>query len=320
MLERAHSDSDRIRRLTVIIHRVVLLCVCHSKHVCVQRKLEIFIQQVMSTVAEANVATSVAGPPLFSGNNFSEWKYSMEAYLCSTNSWSVVELGEAALVTDITARDLAACGPKSEDEKKLVHAAAVTKASAITERVVGQIILAMSPELRAITRGKKNAKALWEDLCKRFDFTVVDAKTLRARLTAIKLQPGGDIVAHLTKISSVAIQLEALQRPIPDDDLVEAVLDSLPAAEWSIFRCIWQQRAPTDQFFEKLSSALLAEARRLEKDRQKDSTALLTAQVTPWLITDRDRMRGRGGRFRQQPLSLLRQGSRPPAQGLPRHL
>ena len=81
-------------------------------------------------------------------------------------------------------------------------------------------------------------------------------------------------------------------------------------AEWSIFRCIWQQRAPTDQSFEKLSSALLAEARRLEKDRQKDSTALLTAQVTPWPATDRGRRgrgrggfdrgrtRGRGGRFR----------------------
>jgi hypothetical protein len=106
--------------------------------------------------------------------------------------------------------------------------------------------------------------------------------SLKEQLYSLRLAEGKGIGEHLQSMNFIVTQLVGLRIDIPDEDLVDITLNSLPKS-WSIFRQIQKGREhmPT---FPKLEGLMLQEelGRNIEKDREEAEDILAFCTLNSW--------------------------------------
>lgn len=98
---------------------------------------------------------------------------------------------------------------------------------------------------------------------------------LKERLYSLRMQEGKTLDSHLQDVNSIVTQLASLGVMIPDEDLVDQMLSSLPKS-WSTFKAILQGRERSPTFTELQGSMLHEESSRITDRR--DSDEVLYAQ------------------------------------------
>ncbi|GMF42751.1 unnamed protein product [Phytophthora lilii] len=153
-------------------------------------------------------STTTARINKFDGTNFHTWKFKMQMVLEERDLWEVVS-GESKLVNCATALDQAAFKRKSR------------KALAI-------ICLALEDSQLPLVRSASGAHDAWSRLEGHFKKKSLANKLfLRRRFITTTMEEGDDVLEYINKIKTLAEQLDAVNAPVSEDDLVITLLASL---------------------------------------------------------------------------------------------
>ncbi|CEG41939.1 copia proteinlike [Plasmopara halstedii] len=137
----------------------------------------------------------------FDGTNFHTWKFKVQMVLEEQGLWVVV-CGEIKLEQCVTSLDRSTYKRKSR------------KAMAI-------ICLAMEDSQLPLARSASGAHDAWSRLKGRFEKKSLAIKLfLCRRFLTVKMEEGEDVLERISKIKTLAEQLDAIVYPVSEDDLV----------------------------------------------------------------------------------------------------
>ena len=118
--------------------------------------------------------------------------------------------------------------------------------------------------------------------------------SLKERFYSLCLEEGKFVVDHFQEINSLVTQLASLGNSIPDEDLTDITLNSLPKS-WSTFRQIQKGREQA-LLFPELEGLILQEEQGRNLQKRRDE-----AEEVNVLLTGQGRGRGRNFYARSQP-------------------
>ena len=146
----------------------------------------------------------------FNGDNFSLFKFKMEMILDEKDLWDLVEGSEEA--------------PSSGSDPKVI--AAFRK----RERTAFRILCShmVDAQIQHVKSCKGAAEA-WKVLCGIHETKgLANVLFLRRKFFTMKMQETDDLLQHINKVKTLADQLDALDVPVTEGDIVMTLLESLP--------------------------------------------------------------------------------------------
>ena len=188
--------------------------------------------------------------------NYAAWSHKMQLLLKRESLWSVVE----ATPTPLTGENL------QKDERAQAH-----------------IGLSVDDELLVHIRGLNTAKQCWDALKEIYTRQSVASKiSLSRRLYNTKLEPGGDLRAHLRLMKKTLKDLEDVGVNIPELQKVLIVLGSLDSS-WDVFALTLEAIPESTLTLPYITSRLLEEEekrREHTQERRRERTHPSTAKTT----------------------------------------
>ena len=130
-------------------------------------------------------------------------------------------------------------------------------------------------QLAHIQACKSPAEA-WKTLCDVHETKgLANILFLRRRFFTVKMQEGEDILAHINMVKGLADQLNCVEVPVTEGDIVMTLLESLPPSFESLIVAL-EARPMKELTIDFVSSRLIHEAsRRKENENHKEDAALL---------------------------------------------
>ena len=148
----------------------------------------------------------------FNGDNFSLFKFKMEMILDEKDLWDIVEGTEKA-------------PPIGSDEKVIL---AFKKRERMAFRILCTHLV--DAQLQHVKSCKGAAEA-WKTLCGIHETKgLANVLFLRRKFFTMKMQESDDLLQHINKVKTLADQLEALDVPVTEGDIVMTILESLPSS------------------------------------------------------------------------------------------
>lgn len=217
-------------------------------------------------------------------SNYAIWSFKVSTILKGERLWRVVnpstpltsststsDVGESSVATAAaTAQERAAASSTVEvlDLEELKHKAVRIIATSVKDSLLPHIMHLSEPremwiKLRDLYESKSTNRRL----------------TLKSQLYSLQMSDKMSIDEHLRNVSSLIGQLANINVLVPDDELVDRVLTSLPS-NWSIFRQLVSARENPISFSE-LESLLLQEdgIRSRLKNREEVEEALSANEI-----------------------------------------
>ncbi|GMG39212.1 unnamed protein product [Aspergillus oryzae] len=214
-------------------------------------------------------STTTARINKFDGTNFHTWKFKMQMVLEERDLWEVVS-GESKLENCATALDQAAFKRKSR------------KALAI-------ICLALEDSQLPLVRSSSGAHDAWSKLEGHFEKKSLANKLfLRRRFFTTMMEEGDDVLEHINKIKTLAEQLDAVNAPVSEDDLVITLLASLSESYQFLITAL-ESRADS-LTWELVTARLLHEDM---KRKEKGGSADGAAHGQAFMTSDNGKRKGR---------------------------
>ena len=126
-------------------------------------------------------------------------------------------------------------------------------------------------ELKIYVRGSKNAKEAWESLTNHFEEkTLSSIVDLRRKLYDLKLDAAGDMVKHINTMKTTADQLEALEDPQSERDLVYILMSSVPSDYRTLLTTL-ETLKPDQLSWDYVRDRMITEYRRVKGHNVEDS-------------------------------------------------
>ncbi|EGZ07627.1 hypothetical protein PHYSODRAFT_529436 [Phytophthora sojae] len=159
--------------------------------------------------------TSEGVPKNWKGKDWQAYKFAMQMVFREAELMEIVD----GTITKETLSDV-------ETEEKF------DKKQTKIMRLIG---MSVPSEILHQIRDKMTGTEMWEALCDLFENKLnktVKAHTirrLRDELWTVEFSPGGNMNLHLSKMFNIRTELQTLQYAVDDIDMVEMMLESLPA-------------------------------------------------------------------------------------------
>ena len=204
-------------------------------------------------------------------NNFISWKFNMKCLLMEKGLWGFVT-GTAVK-------------PEVKTENADVNADAVGKSrekldeyNLKSDKAYSLIALSVEKDLQIHVSTKSTAKEAWESLKSQFEFvSVTQLVRLNRRFYAAKLEEGGDLMKHITEMTTLAEQLREMKEDISSKKFAVAILGSLPDS-YDNFLTSMNARDAEKLDWSSVQGVLMEEhAKRAEKDKNKTDDEALFA-------------------------------------------
>ena len=146
----------------------------------------------------------------FNGDNFSLFKFKMEMILDEKDLWNIVEGNEEAPSSDNDSKDILAFKKRERTAFRIL----------CTHMVDAQI---------QHVKSCKGAAQAWKTLCGIHETKgLANVLFLRRKFFTMKMQETDDLLQHINKVKTLADQLDALDVPVTEGDIVMTILESLP--------------------------------------------------------------------------------------------
>ena len=233
------------------------------------------------------MADSARGPKIakLNGRNFQSWKFNMKCLLMEKGLWRYVD------ATNLIVK------PEVLVESQTVNADAVAKSkeklneyNLKADQAYSQIALYVEPELQIHVSTQGTASEAWENLKKQFQFvSVTQIVRLTRRFYAAKMEENGDLMKHVTQMTTLSEQLREMKDEISSKKFATAILGSLPDSYDNFLTSLNARDADTLDW-NSIQGVLMEEnAKRQDREQQRpDEHALFTHNP-----------RGRGGYARR---------------------
>ena len=153
-----------------------------------------------------------------------------------------------------------------------------------SEQAYAKIALNVENDLQVHVASCNTAKEAWECLQKHFEFvSVMQIVRITRRFYAAKMEEGGDLMKHITEMTTLAEQLREMKEEVSSKRFAIVMLGSLPDS-YDNFLTSMNARDAQQLDWESVKGVLVEEylSRREKDDRKEADDALFT--------------RGRGGR------------------------
>ena len=138
--------------------------------------------------------------------NYHSWKFNIKMSLIGKDLWEIVQ-GTETLAEDASA----------EEHRKFKKRENLALAS---------VCLSVTKPLQIYVRSAKSAKEAWD---KQFEAKSLSKKLFyRRKSYSEHMQKGTDMTEHINFVRTIADQLEAVEDPISEEDLVIILISSLP--------------------------------------------------------------------------------------------
>ena len=193
---------------------------------------------------------------IYSGENFSCWKFRMTHVFKAAGLWDIVSGDEV-------------CPEKEKGEEKKVFLRRSSKAYAILSSAVSTQILIGFQDCDDVATA-------WKRLCETHEQkAMVNKLYLRRQFFNSKMSPGSTMMEFVNQVRSLALNLKAIGVKLEDSDIIEQLLSGLPEEYEIPATTLDGSPLKVDDLVARL---LAEEKRRLERcsTSTSDSVALFT--------------------------------------------
>ena len=140
------------------------------------------------------------------------------------------------------------------------------------------IALSIEPDLQIHVSSKTNARDAWDSLREHFQFVCVTTIVrLYKRFYGARLDEKGDLMKHITEMTTMAEQLKEMKEEVPSQKFCFVILGSLPDS-YDTFITSLNARSADSIDWSNIKTLLIEEyMKRKEREKQKvDEEALFT--------------------------------------------
>lgn len=198
-------------------------------------------------------------------DNWQQWQFVMHILLDSEN---LLDICDGTLKM-----------PK-EEEKNYEKNMAIWKKSDKTAKRV--IVTSVESKPLQFLINCEGAYEMWMKLHSIYDMkSEENVLMIQKQFFDFKWDPEGNISQHISKIETLANKLKKLNAGVPDSMVMARVLSTLPA-KFNHFHSAWDSTDSTKRTLENLTTRLLTEELRLEKQENVDE-----AEVTALFFEDK---------------------------------
>ena len=164
----------------------------------------------------------------------------------------------------------AAGGASPADVAK--SAEAVNQFELRSDKAFSLIALYVEKNLQVHVASKNTAKEAWESLQKHFEFvSVMQIVRVTRRFYAAKMEEGGDLMKHITEMTSLAEQLREMKEEVSSKKFAIVMLGSLPES-YDNFLTSMNARDAEQLDWDNVKGVLVEEyLNRQEKEKQKEA-------------------------------------------------
>ncbi|CAB3988288.1 retrovirus-related pol poly from transposon tnt 1-94 [Paramuricea clavata] len=185
------------------------------------------------------------------GKNYQSWKYNMKLVLMERGLWGFVNATEEQPAETATAQVKSAYQLKSDKAYSL-------------------IALSVDKNLQVHISTPTNPLEAWETLRKQFEFvSITQIVRLNRRFYAATMKEDGDIMEHITYMTTLAEQLREMKEEISDQKFATVILGSLPESYENFISSLNAQKVE-DLKWENVKSLLVEEYMK-RKEKQTES-------------------------------------------------
>jgi transposase InsO family protein len=196
----------------------------------------------------------------FKGENFNLWKFKMEMVLASMDLWEIVDDSEEAPADDADTK------VKKDYDRRAKKAMSIIGLNLVDSQL-------------AHIRSCKGPAEAWRTLCNIHETrSLSNILFIRRKFFTSKMQEGDDLLNHINQVKALADQLNCLEVPVTEDDVVMTLLESLPPSFEHLITALetLQMKNLTMEF---VTARLMHEvSKRKEKETHGDDGALVAKQ------------------------------------------
>ncbi|CAB4032081.1 Retrovirus-related Pol poly from transposon TNT 1-94, partial [Paramuricea clavata] len=150
------------------------------------------------------------------GKNYQSWKYNVKLVLMERGLWGFTQEGKEI--------------PPDEDATNAVKNAFQLR----SDKAYSLIALNVEKHLQIHISSTTDPLAAWTNLKKQFEFvSVTEVVRLNRKFYAATMEEGGDLMKHLTYMTSLVEQLREMEEDISSKKFATVVLGSLPESNWT---------------------------------------------------------------------------------------
>ena len=172
------------------------------------------------------MADSVRGLKIakLNGRNFQSWKFNMKCLLMEKGLWRYVDASNLIVKPEVLV-----AGPTVSADAVAKSVEKLNEYNLKADQAYSLIALYVEPQLQIHVSTKSTANEAWENLKKQFQFvSVTQIVRLTRRFYAAKMAEDGDLMKHITEMTSLSEQLREMKDEISSKKFATAILGSLP--------------------------------------------------------------------------------------------
>ena len=223
------------------------------------------------------MASETRGPQItkLNGENYQSWKFNMKCLLMERGLWGYVR------------KDNPLVKPVIKIEGEGISASDVAQSRVLlqdhelkADKAYSHIALSVERDLQVHVSSQSTAREAWEALQNHFEFvSVTQIVRLTRRFYAAKMDEKGDIMKHITEMTSLAEQLREMKEEVSNKKFAIVMLGSLPES-YDNFLTSLNARNADDLDWTSIKSLLVEEhMKRQDKEKQRvNEEALFTSR------------------------------------------
>jgi hypothetical protein len=218
---------------------------------------------------------------LIGDSNYVIWSYKVRTVLQSEKAWKVVNPdtsndspGASSSVDSGTSSISETMGKTKDASSPAAPAAPFPDLEELRHKAVRIIVATVKDALVPYIMHMIDPRDVWIKLRDLFESKSMNRRlTLKSKLYSLKMTERDIVVEHLRKVSELIGQLANIGVIVPDDELVDRVLTSLPPS-WEVFRCMASNRK-TPYSLSELEGRLLAEDSVCTRNKDEDESVMM---------------------------------------------
>ena len=228
------------------------------------------------------------------GTNYRNWKFNVRCLLMERGLWGYVN--GSIVKPEVKVENVAQNISKEEATKSKEK---LDEYNLKADKAYSLIALSVNKDLQIIVQTSSTAKEAWENLQNQFDFVSAGQLVrLSRRFFGARMDEGGDLMKHITEMTSMAEQLREMEEEVSSKKFAVTILGSLPES-YENFVTSMNTRDASQIEWSNVQGALMEEyEKRKDKHKQKiDNEALFSSSDDNWRRGSNNSRGGRGGAF-----------------------
>lgn len=244
---------------------------------------------------------------LIGAQNYTIWAFHVEQILREKDLWYVVDpsLNNSQISTGSSVGGSSSTNSGSSSTGGTGVVTGTTATTVPNQKHLERVIIILTKTVTAsifpiVSRLRADPNKLWATLKKKFESSAIQRKLdLKTALIELRMFEGASVEEYLKKVDHHVMELASIGEEIPEKELIQIVLRSLPDS-WSSFKSVYgvMYSKDTQATFADLEEYLQAEEFRRKPRTESGEQSLLAMSSTQRYNSGRSARGGRGrGRF-----------------------